>query len=92
LPKNPFQSIDEKGVGELIKIAVEKARRVNKDIEIGICGEQAGEADTVKFCHKIGLDSVSCSPYRIVIARVASAQAVLESDGKDEIRFVSKHN
>ena len=80
LPKNPFQSIDEKGVGELIKIAVEKARKVNKNIEIGICGEQAGEANTVKFCYKAGLDSVSCSPYRIVIARVASAQAVLESE------------
>jgi len=78
LREDPFAVLDEKGVGMLMKIAVEKARSIKKDMEIGICGEHGGEPKSIRFCHSIGLDVVSCSPYRVVIARLASAQAVLE--------------
>lgn len=80
LASDPFSVIDEKGVGELMKIAVKKAREVKGDkIEIGICGEHGGEPNSIKFCNKIGMDNVSCSPYRVAIARLASAQAVLKN-------------
>ncbi|HEC75804.1 MAG TPA: pyruvate, phosphate dikinase [Thermoplasmatales archaeon] len=80
LPDDPFSIIDERGVGELMKIAVKKAREIKGNkIEIGICGEHAGEPKSIKFCNKIGMDNVSCSPYRVAIARLASAQAVLEN-------------
>ncbi|MSR65123.1 MAG: pyruvate, phosphate dikinase [Verrucomicrobiae bacterium] len=75
---NPFASIDQDGVGELMRIAVEKGRRTRKDLQIGICGEHGGDPNSVKFCHRLGLDYVSCSPYRVPIARLAAAQAVLE--------------
>jgi len=78
LPKNPFQSIDIKGVGELIKICVKKARKANPGIEIGICGEHGGDPDTIHFLHKVGLDYVSASPFRVLIARLAAAHAALE--------------
>jgi pyruvate,orthophosphate dikinase len=77
VPKDPFQTIDFNGVGGLMKIAVEKGRSTRKDIKIGICGEHGGEPDSVKFCHAIGLNYVSCSPFRVPIARLAAAQAVL---------------
>lgn len=77
VPRDPFQSIDVDGVGGLMKIAVEKGRGERKDLKIGICGEHGGDPDTVKFCHKIGLNYVSCSPYRVPIARLAAAQAAL---------------
>jgi len=76
--RDPFQSIDQTGVGKLMEICVEKARKANSKIEIGICGEHGGEPESVKFCHRIGLDDVSCSPYRVPIARLAAAQAALE--------------
>jgi len=76
--KDPFQTIDQEGVGKLMKITVEKARSVKPDIDIGICGEHGGDPASVKFCHKIGLSNVSCSPYRVPIAILAAAQAVLE--------------
>lgn len=76
LNEDPFETIDENGVGMLMKIAIEKARKAN-DIEIGICGEHAGEPKSIEFCHKIGVDIISCSPYRIPIARLAAAQAAL---------------
>jgi pyruvate,orthophosphate dikinase len=75
---NPFASIDQDGVGELMRIAVEKGRRTRKDLQVGICGEHGGDPNSVKFCHRLGLDYVSCSPYRVPIARLAAAQAVLE--------------
>ncbi|RLG70046.1 MAG: pyruvate, phosphate dikinase [Candidatus Iainarchaeum archaeon] len=78
LKEDPFARIDEKGVGKLMKMCIELARKANPNIEIGICGEQGGEAKSVKFCHKIGLDYVSCSPYRVPIARLAAAQAAIE--------------
>lgn len=75
---DPFQVIDREGVGEMMKMAVEKGRSVKKDLEVGICGEHGGEPSSVEFCHNIGLDYVSCSPYRVPIARLAAAQAKLK--------------
>jgi len=76
LPRNPFETIDE-GVAELVRIAVEKGRAANPDIKLGVCGEHGGDPDSVKIFHKIGLAYVSCSPYRVPLARLAAAQAVL---------------
>jgi len=78
LPGDPFQSIDQIGVGELIKIAIERGRKTRKDLEIGICGEHGGEPASVIFCHKVGMNYVSCSPFRVPIARLAAAQAVVK--------------
>lgn len=82
LKHDPFVVLDQKGVGTLMRICVEKARSTNKSIEIGICGEHGGEASSVEFCHNINLDYVSCSPYRIPIARLAAAQAALKQRSK----------
>ena len=76
--EDPFATIDQEGVGQFMKMCVEKGRSTKPGLEIGICGEQGGEAESVKFCHRIGLNYVSCSPYRVPIARLAAAQAVLE--------------
>lgn len=78
LPEDPFQAIDQAGIGQLIKIAVERGRKTNKKLKIGICGEHGGEPSSVEFCHKVGLDYVSCSPYRLPIARLAAAQAQIK--------------
>ena len=75
IERDPFESIDKEGVGEMMRIAVQKARSVKKNFEIGICGEHGGDPDSVKFCHEIGLTYVSCSPYRVPLARLAAAQA-----------------
>jgi pyruvate,orthophosphate dikinase len=75
--KNPFASIDQTGVGQLMQIAIEKGRSKRPDIKLGICGEHGGDPDSVKFCHKIGLNYVSCSPYRVPVARLAAAQAAV---------------
>ncbi len=80
--KDPFETIDQDGVGEAMKIAVEKGRKTRPDLKIGICGEHGGEPLSVEFCHKIGLDYVSCSPFRIPIARLAAAQVVLKEKKK----------
>jgi len=77
VPRDPFQVIDFDGVGGLMKLGVERGRQTRPDLKIGICGEHGGEPDSVKFCHKIGLNYVSCSPFRVPIARLAAAQAVL---------------
>jgi pyruvate,orthophosphate dikinase len=74
---DPFATIDQDGVGALMKLGVEKGRATRPDLKIGICGEHGGDPDTVKFCHKIGLSYVSCSPFRVPIARLAAAQAAL---------------
>ncbi|MFH1591940.1 MAG: pyruvate, phosphate dikinase [Candidatus Woesearchaeota archaeon] len=76
--RDPFQSIDVGGVGKLMEICVKKAREINPEIEIGICGEHAGDPKSIEFCHKLGLDDVSCSPFRVPIARLAAAQAALK--------------
>ncbi len=75
--KNPFASLDQTGVGQLMRIAVEKGRKSRPDIKLGICGEHGGDPDSVKFCHRLGLSYVSCSPFRVPIARLAAAQAAL---------------
>jgi pyruvate, orthophosphate dikinase len=77
LERDPMAGIDQKGVGALMRICIELGRQAKKDLEIGICGEQGGDPESVKFCHDIGLDFVSCSPYRVPIARLAAAQAVI---------------
>jgi pyruvate, orthophosphate dikinase len=77
LPEDPFVSVDQDGVGTLMKIAVAKGRKARKNLEIGICGEHGGDPKSIRFCHQIGLDYVSCSPYRIAIAKLAAAQAAL---------------
>ncbi len=79
VPKDPFVSVDINGVGGLMQIAVEKGRGARNGMKLGICGEHGGDPDSVRFCHKIGLDYVSCSPFRVPIARLAAAQAALES-------------
>ena len=76
--KNPFASIDQSGVGQLEKIACEKGNQTRPGIKLGICGEHGGDPDSVKFCHKVGLTYVSCSPYRVPVARLAAAQAAIE--------------
>jgi len=77
MKKNPFASIDQTGVGQLMQIAVTKGRQTRPDIKLGICGEHGGDPDSVKFCHRLGLSYVSCSPYRVPVARLAAAQAAV---------------
>ncbi|MBC7980843.1 MAG: pyruvate, phosphate dikinase [Armatimonadetes bacterium] len=79
-PRNPFASLDTTGVGQLMEIAVEKGRKTKPNIKLGICGEHGGDPDSVTFCHKLGLAYVSCSPYRVPVARLAAAQAAI-ADG-----------
>jgi pyruvate,orthophosphate dikinase len=78
LKADPFQTLDQEGVGQLVKMAVEKGRKTRKDLKVGICGEHGGDPESIKFCHRVGLDYVSCSPYRVPIARLSAAQAVVE--------------
>ena len=77
---NPFASIDQAGVGQLMKIAVEKGNQSRPGMKMGICGEHGGDPNSVKFCHKLGLTYVSCSPFRVPVARLAAAQAALEDE------------
>ena len=77
LPADPFVSIDREGVGELIRIAAERGRKARPGLKLGICGEHGGDPASVAFCHEVGLDYVSCSPFRVPIARLAAAQAAL---------------
>jgi pyruvate,orthophosphate dikinase len=81
LERDPFETIDQDGVGDLMRIAVERGRSVREDIKLGICGEHGGEPKSVAFCHELGLDYVSCSPYRVPLARLAAAQAALAERG-----------
>jgi pyruvate,orthophosphate dikinase len=80
LETNPFATLDQAGVGELMRIAVEKGRRRRKGLDVGICGEHGGDPATIAFCHRLGLDYVSCSPYRLPVARLAAAHAALAGD------------
>jgi pyruvate,orthophosphate dikinase len=82
LPEDPFQSIDQQGIGELIKIGIERGRKTRKNLEIGICGEHGGDPRSVEFCHRVNMDYVSCSPFRVPIAKLAAAQAVLKEKKK----------
>jgi len=74
---DPFITIDQDGVGELVAIAVERGRKVRPDIKLGICGEHGGDPSSIDFCDRVGLDYVSCSPFRVPVARLAAAQATL---------------
>ena len=78
LSVDPFQVLDQNGVGQLVKMAVEKGRATRPELVCGICGEHGGEPSSVKFCHRVGLNYVSCSPFRVPIARLAAAQAAVE--------------
>ncbi|MEA2626869.1 MAG: pyruvate, orthophosphate dikinase, partial [Candidatus Binatota bacterium] len=82
LPGDPFEAIDEAGVGELMRIGIERGRAAKPGLKIGICGEHGGEPESVRFCHRIGLDYVSCSPFRVPVARLAAAQAALADESR----------
>ncbi len=87
---DPFQTLDQSGVGQLMQMSVQKGRKVKKDLKCGICGEHGGDPASVKFCHRTGLNYVSCSPYRVPIARLAAAQAVIEGKSKGKSAYTSK--
>jgi pyruvate,orthophosphate dikinase len=81
LERNPFEVIDVEGVGDLMRIAVERGRATKPELKLGICGEHGGEPISIAFCHALGLDYVSCSPFRVPLARLAAAQAALAESG-----------
>jgi len=81
LSDDPFQTLDQEGVGRLISMAVDLGRRTNPKLKIGICGEHGGDPRSVKFCHRAGFSYVSCSPFRVPVARLAAAQAAIEANG-----------
>jgi pyruvate,orthophosphate dikinase len=83
LREDPFQVLDREGVGELVRLGTERGRRARPGLKIGICGEHGGEPSSVEFCHRVGLDYVSCSPFRVPIARLAAAQAALAAVERD---------
>ena len=78
--QDPFAKVDQVGVGKLVKMAAELGRSVRPNIKLGICGEHGGDPTTIEFCHKVGLDYVSCSPYRVPVARLAAAQAAIKNE------------
>ena len=82
LPADPFQTVDQDGVGELIKLGIERGRSARKNLKVGICGEHGGDPESVKFCHRVNMSYVSCSPFRVPIARLAAAQAAIEGKKK----------
>jgi pyruvate,orthophosphate dikinase len=86
LLRDPFQTLDATGVGQLVDMAVRKGRGAKKGLKCGICGEHGGDPDSIVFCQKVGLDYVSCSPFRVPIARLAAAQAALKQSGTDSGR------
>ena len=85
LERDPFETIDRDGVGDLMRIAVERGRAEKPELKLGICGEHGGEPRSVAFCHELGLDYVSCSPYRVPVARLAAAQAALSEAGIEAV-------
>jgi pyruvate,orthophosphate dikinase len=80
LPADPFQTLDVGGVGRLVELGITQGRQTKPDLKIGICGEHGGDPKSVEFCHKVGMDYVSCSPFRIPIARLAAAQAAIKAE------------
>jgi pyruvate,orthophosphate dikinase len=78
LHDDPFQTIDQEGVGELIKLGTDRGRKTKPTLKVGICGEHGGDPESVKFCYRIGMNYVSCSPFRVPIALLAAAQAAIE--------------
>ena len=90
LPEDPFQTLDQEGIGQLVAMGVERGRKTRRDLKCGICGEHGGDPNSVKFCHRVGLDYVSCSPFRVPIARLAAAQAAVETPRKTVKRVAKK--
>jgi len=82
LSADPFQSLDQEGVGQLVEMGVQRGRSMRPNLKIGVCGEHGGDPDSIDFFHRVGLDYVSCSPYRVPIARLAAAQAELRNPRK----------
>jgi len=83
LADDPFRTIDQEGIGQLIKMGIERGRNTRKDLKVGICGEHGGDPQSVEFCHGAGMNYVSCSPFRVPVARLAAAQAVIKDrEGK----------
>ena len=78
LPDDPFQTLDQEGVGQLVEIGVQRGRQTKPDLKVGICGEHGGDPRSVEFCHRVGMNYVSCSPFRVPIARLAAAQAAVK--------------
>ncbi len=89
LPADPFQTLDQSGVGQLVEMGIKKGRSARPDLKVGICGEHGGDPDSVEYCHRMGMDYVSCYPYRVPIARLAAAQAVVKEKLSGEF-FVDK--
>ncbi len=87
---DPFQTLDRVGVGQMIRIAVEKGRKTRPNLVLGICGEHGGDPASVEFCHQVGLDYVSCSPYRVPVARLAAAQAAIRYPAKKAAKRAAK--
>jgi len=83
IARDPFVSLDTEGVGELVRIAAERGRKTRENLKLGICGEHGGDPDSIRFCHDSGLDYVSCSPFRVPVARLAAAQAALKKSRSD---------
>ena len=83
---DPFQTLDQAGVGLLMRWGIERGRSTKPKLKVGICGEHGGDAESVKFCHRVGMDYVSASPFRVAIARLAAAQAVLEERRAGKVR------
>ena len=81
LAANPFETLDVEGVGQLVRMGVEKGRATRPDLKLGICGEHGGDPESIAFCHEVGLDYVSCSPYRVPIARLGAAHAAVGAGG-----------
>lgn len=77
LPGDPFQSLDQEGIGWLVRTGIQQGRKTSKNLEVGICGEHGGEPASIDFCHRVGMNYVSCSPFRVPIARLAAAQAAV---------------
>jgi pyruvate,orthophosphate dikinase len=80
IPRDPFQVLDQEGVGQLVQVGIQNGRKTRPDLKVGICGEHGGEPSSVEFCFKVGMNYVSCSPYRVPIARLAAAQARIRSE------------
>jgi pyruvate,orthophosphate dikinase len=89
LPKNPFQTLDRDGVGRLMKMAIEDGRKTRPELEVGICGEHGGDPDSIEWCHIIGNNYVSCSPFRVPIARLAAAHVALKYAPKKNVKKVA---
>ncbi len=88
LPEDPFHVLDQEGIGELVQMGIQRGRSTRADLKVGICGEHGGEPQSVEFCHRVGMNYVSCSPYRVPVARLAAAHAVIKEQGKAELKDV----